>query len=91
MPKIIAAPIPVMNRAVVRIIELVISEARSAKDEVNINSRSKNLSPRRCLPLSQRAKRNIEAARKKAVDIQLISAALIENFLPVAGMATIQR
>jgi len=34
-------------------------------------------------------KRNIEAARKKAVDIQLISAALIENSLPIAGMATI--
>jgi hypothetical protein len=35
-------------------------------------------------------KSNIEAARKKAVDIQLISAALIENSLPIAGMATIK-
>lgn len=35
-------------------------------------------------------KRNIEAARKKAVDIQLISAALIENSRPIAGIATIK-
>lgn len=35
-------------------------------------------------------KRNIEAARKKAVDIQLISAALIENSLPIDGIATIR-
>jgi hypothetical protein len=37
-----------------------------------------------------KGKRNIEAERKKAVDSQLISAALMENSLPIVGMATIK-
>ena len=34
--------------------------------------------------------RNIDAARKKTVASQLISTALMENSMPIAGMATIK-